>query len=298
MSVWSKLTGAWRAAFGPSLERDRLANTIVETRTEFQSSPVGVANTPWAQAVDGYLVKADDCLRCNNLQSGWVTVQMAQRTLLARSNDFARANRVAIVLQCELEKISGWRSRAISNLICDQQGNLQTIKDEEGILRLVDALSLRDDYSNNSYFKILLRRRHLVMLFAILVLGVSLSLFVWPVDFLPNPPDEKTWRFLIVLSGFLGAGISIAQNLLSTDISAKIPAQQIGSFLVWMRPAIGASAALLAIALIGAGEKLNVFNGTLIKNTGAIIAIAFAAGFSERFITQAIEKISKPSDNA
>ena len=101
---------------------------------------------------------------------------------------------------------------------------------------------------------------------------------------------------MILLAGILGAGLSVAQNLLSTDISAKIPAQQIGAFVVWMRPAIGAAAALLAIALVEAGSVLNVFTNDIGKNSGATLAIAFAAGFSERFITQAIEKISGPSD--
>jgi hypothetical protein len=120
----------------------------------------------------------------------------------------------------------------------------------------------------------------------LLLLAIIGSLFIWPVDNLPGLLNKRTGRVVIILSGILGASISFAQNLLSTDISAKIPAQQIGSFLTWMRPAIGAASALIAVKLIEAGSALHVFDDQLVKNSAAILVIAFAAGFSERFITQ------------
>ena len=99
----------------------------------------------------------------------------------------------------------------------------------------------------------------------------------------------------VILAGILGAGVSVAQSLLGADVSAKIPAQQIGSFLVWMRPVIGAAAALVAIALLGAGKEFKFLDENLFKNPAAILVIAFVAGFSERFITGAIERISEQS---
>jgi hypothetical protein len=231
----------------------------------------------------------------SNLQRGWVNVHLARRTALANSKDIPKANHVAISLRHELGKITGWRSKAISDLICDKDGRLRSIDSDEVILRLANAVWLRDDYANNSYFKILLRRRHLLTLFLLLVLAILGCLFIWPVDFLPKHLHGIRGRLLIVLSGILGASISVAQNLLSTDISAKIPAQQIGSFLTWMRPAIGAASALIAVALFEAGKTM-LFDASLVQNPGAILAIAFAAGFSERFITQAIERASERSD--
>ena len=63
-----------------------------------------------------------------------------------------------------------------------------------------------------------------------------------------------------------------------------------------MRPAIGAASALIAVKLVEAGSTLHVFNSSLATNPAAIMVIAFAAGFSERFISQAIEKVSEQSD--
>lgn len=163
------------------------------------------------------------------------------------------------------------RSKAISDLICNRNGDLLSINSPDDVFRLADAAWLRDDYTNNSYFKILLRRRHLCTLFVLLLLAIIGSLFIWPVDNLPGLLNKRTGRVVIILSGILGGSISFAQNLLSTDISAKIPAQQIGSFLTWMRPAIGAASALIAVKLIEAGSALHVFDDQLVKNPAAIL---------------------------
>jgi hypothetical protein len=194
--------------------------------------------------------------------------------------------------------VTGWRAKAISDLICDKEGALRKIDSPNDIFRVVDAVGLRDDHFNNSYFKILLRRRYLVVLLLILLLTVVFCIFMWPPAvkaFLPNELHGRLGLVKVMLCGILGAGVSVAQSLLSTDVSAKIPAQQIGSFLVWMRPAIGAAAALVAIVLLGAGQKFGFFSGDLIKNPAAILVIAFVAGFSERFSTGAIERISDHS---
>jgi hypothetical protein len=73
----------------------------------------------------------------------------------------------------------------------------------------------------------------------------------------------------VILAGILGAGVSVAQSLLSTDVSAKIPAQQIGSFLVWMRPAIGAAA-----ALVGKSQQMALLDGLNYSNRFAHCAYA------------------------
>jgi hypothetical protein len=145
-----------------------------------------------------------------------------------------------------LDKVTGWRAKAISDLICDKDGALRKIDSPNDIFSVVDAVGLRDDHFNNAYFKILLRRRHLVLLLLILFLTVVFCLFMWPPvvkTFLPQELQGPLGFATVILA----AGVSVAQSLLSTDVSAKIPAQQIGSFLVWMWPAIGAAAALVAL---------------------------------------------------
>ena len=88
-----------------------------------------------------------------------------------------------------------------------------------------------------------------------------------------------------LLFGILGATVSVAQSLMTQDIAAKVPEQQLGAFVVWMRPVIGGVAALLAVAILAAKPA-----GLKIEGLG-VLPIAFAAGFSERFIVGAVGRI-------
>jgi hypothetical protein len=284
----------WWSIFG-SPERDRLVAAIAGTRIELrlQLDSLGAkASIPWAKAADGYLIRAENCLRSCDLQHGWVNVLSAQRTMLANSVDFKMARRTAARLRREMEKATGWRARAIIDLICDKEGKLRNIESQSEIIRVADAVGLRDDLHTTTYFKIALRRRHLVNLFLLLLCAILGCLLTWPVDLLPNRGD-RLGLATIIFTGMLGAGVSVALSLMSTDAAQKIPAQQIGSFLVWMRPAIGAATALAATALLGAGKAFNVFSADLVNNSAAVLTVAFAAGFSERFITSAIERIAE-----
>jgi hypothetical protein len=58
-----------------------------------------------------------------------------------------------------------------------------------------------------------------------------------------------------------------------------------------MRPAIGAAAALIVFVLLHVNETLRIFAAD-VTNPAVIIAFAVVAGYSERFIVGAIERIS------
>jgi hypothetical protein len=157
--------------------------------------------------------------------------------------------------------------------------------------RGLDAIALLNDQANTTYFKILLRRRSLFQLFVILWLAIAICLILSAEGRLPPPFHEWPELAAVVLFGVLGATLSVALGLMASDVSAKIPAQLIGSFVVWMRPGIGAVAALVAFALIRGG-----FLDWLPKNENAVWVVAFAAGFSERFIVGAIDKVAPTDD--
>jgi len=85
--------------------------------------------------------------------------------------------------------------------------------------------------------------------------------------------------------------MSVSHGLLAADVSAKVPEQLIGAFVVSMRPAIGAVAALVALVILHAKDTFKFFDWDM-HNSGIVIAVSFAAGFSERFIVGAIERTS------
>jgi hypothetical protein len=277
-----------------SPDRDRLAGAISEVWIEFdrrvhRDGPDDLTE-PWARAACRFLLQADGYLAEWNLQQGWVALQSAQRAILTNPNDEGGLSRAAIVLRREVKKITSWRSNAIQDLISEPTGKLEPE-------RVIDALWLRDEEFNTNYFKISLRRRHLFHLFLLLLLGIGLCLLLTFLKKLPAPFTETKLVAAVILFGALGAVVSVSQGLLATQVSAKIPAQQIGSFVVWMRPAIGATLALVALVILYANENFKIF-GWDTKHVGVILVFAFVAGFSERFIVGAIERILEPADSS
>jgi len=277
-----------------SPERDRLAGALSETwidlDSELQKVGRGALTEPWARTAYRHLMQSETYLASWDLHQGWMSLAAAKRAMLSSPRDPELVARVATLLFHENEKLSGRRAKAVKDLICDEQGDLlQTLSKTPE--RVIDAVAIRDDQYQTTYFKILLRRRHLFQLFLVLLVAiVALVVFSWFGE-LPAPYDDAKGVLIVILFGVLGASLSVGQGLLATDLSAKIPMQQIGAFVVWMRPAIGAATALVALAVLHANDTFKFF-GWDTSVPGVVVAVAFAAGYSERFILGALERIS------
>jgi len=297
MTLGTETRALLRRVFG-SPDYDRLSGEIAQTWIDLdrqvQAAGPGALTEPWTRAAYRLLLQAESDLRARRLHEGWNALLAAQRALLASSPEPASVKRAAIILRREEDKISGWRAKAIADLIGDPR--VKFSKKEELTyakrMRVIEAMCIRDDQNRTMYLKIALRRQHLFHLFLLVWLGIGLCLLLSFLHLAPPPLASARQVAVVVLFGVLGATVSVAQSLMATDVSAKIPAQQIGSFLVWMRPGIGAAAALIALALLQAPEVFKIFNWTS-SNPAVVAIVAFAAGYSERFIIGAIERISQ-----
>ena len=286
-----------RQWFGSSPERNRLEGAIAQARIDLDQTGADARKEGWWVGSDCHLVEAAEYLRAGNYHQGWISLQAAQRAALLNPSDPDALQRAAIQLRRDIERVSGRRAKMINDLICDAKGDLRTdIFAGPLRMRVVDALVLRDDQFQTDYFKIMLRRRHLSLLFALLLLGIGICLTLSFLGALPDPFDKFGLMAGVVLFGVLGAALSVARGLLGADLSAKIPAQQIGSFVIWMRPAIGAAAALISFVLLNA-KVFSMFDWDP-KSPTIIFTVAIVAGFSERFIVGAIERIADENEKS
>lgn len=282
---------AARYWFWSSPERNRLEGAITQFRIQLEQTSEDSRKGSWWSNANIHLAQASLYLAARNYHQGWISLHAAQREAVLDPDDLDALQRAAIQLRCDLERVSGRRAKTITDLICDAKGELRTdIYSGPLRSRVIDALALRDDQYQTDYFKIMLRRRHLFLLFVLLVLGIGICLALSAAGALPAPFDRFGLMIGVVLFGVLGAALSVARGLLVTDISAKIPAQQIGAFMIWMRPAIGAAAALIAFVLLNA-KVFKIFDWDHESPT-IIFTVAIVAGFSERFIVGAIERIA------
>jgi hypothetical protein len=232
-------------------------------------------------------LRAEEQLSRWDIEGGWSSALAAQRAILSNPDNLERPKRVAIALRREADKITGWRAKAIADLLSETKGG-QEVLDR---LRVIDAVALRDDFAQNTWFKILLRKRHLFNLSIILWAAILLCLLLSWWGVLPNFLGVKQVTG-VILFGVLGAAVSVAQSLISQDVSARIPAQQIGALVIWMRPGIGAAAALATFAILNANEHFNLLGKNAIEP--AVVAVfSFLAGYSERFIIGTLDRLSQ-----
>jgi hypothetical protein len=306
MTIKARFIRFLHAIFG-SADYERLQSAISETWIDLdrqvQEAGPATLTEPWARAASRLLLDAESHLANCELQQGWVALSSAQRAMLSNTHDPDLVFRTAIALRQEVaKKVSDWRARAIADLICEKDGQLLAeLREPREVsaatrMRVSDAVAIRDDQYNTTYFKIALRRRHLRQLFAVLLIGIALVLVLSTMDTPPRPLGD--WKLVagIILLGAFGASFSVAQNLMTTDIASKIPDQQIGAFVIWMRPAVGAAAALVSLVLFHA---LHIHNVRVfeISDEAVALAVAFLAGFSERFIMGPIgnlERVASP----
>jgi hypothetical protein len=283
---------------------DRFNEVIIETKIDLNRQIACSATAgEWAKSASQFLDKADGCLKEWNIHQGWSLLKCARRAMLRNPDAADQVRLAAITLRREASKIPGWRAQAILDLICEPNGELiDDLKSFESKTiapelreRVIEAIAHRDESANTIYHKILLRRRSLIQLFVIVLIGVIICFILSLKPNLPEPFNDATRVATVILFGILGAALSVGHGLLAADVSANLPAQQIGSFIVWMRPWIGATAALIALAIVYANNTIPVFH-PISTESPVIAVIAFVAGYSERFIVGAIEKVSKIVD--
>jgi hypothetical protein len=279
-------------------EHERLMNFISDSWVDFDrevqniKGAEGAVTEPWARSAYMLLLRAEKYVANLEIEQGWAAALSAQRAILSNPHNPKRIQRAAIALRREADKITGWRAKAIQDLICDSSGKLIAFNTDDELMRVIDAMALRDDFAQNTWFKIVLRRRHLFSLSMILWIGIALVLLFSGLKIFPGFLTDMGQLSIVVLFGVLGAAVSVAQSLISQDVSDRIPVQQLGALVVWMRPGIGAAASLVVFALLYANKQFNVL--ALSTTEPPVIAVfSFIAGYSERFIIGALERFAK-----
>jgi hypothetical protein len=307
---WSRI---WCRLFG-SPQLNRLANALDEYEVRWKcrmQRAGGPSRNTCEQAVDECLARAKRALQEFDLDSGWQSLHTAQ-SLEIWSYDDDEVLKARRVVYEEATKLSGWRREAITKLVgsafyeeCDEPDAAQDSqkevrkyrKKDGGTLRreLYQATLVKNEDFNNLYYKIGVRGRNLkIAFFTLSVIVVGLP-FIWGWvlrNALGLQVTTVDWRRIVAieLTGIFGASFSVASSLTKSSVDEKIPQQMLGSVVTWMRPMMGAAAALVAYPLFKAGVLPAIISADP-NSTLAAFVVAFVAGFSERFIIGAVGAI-------
>ena len=271
-----KRTWAWSSN---QRSRDRLFRELEVFRVELaflEHRGMG-SGLAWADAARRHLDNVPGHLESGDIESGWRSLQAAQRTAVLGLDPATIGDR-ARILREESQKLSSWRAKSIQKLLSCPDQDLTAD-------RLIEALALRDEFAQNQYHKIDLMGDQLKVLLAIAAGALLLLLIMF---YRRSGEFSDPWSFttiaMVLLVGVLAASFSAAQSLITNTGGGKIPERVANHFVTIARALFGATAALGGYLLY----KSDTLKFTIGDNgIGASLAIAFLFGFAgERLISR------------
>ena len=265
----------------------RLRGTLAPYRLELAQRIADAgpqSDLGWAYAAISHLDDAQRFYDADELDAAWRSFHAAHRAQLGGLDDGERML-AADALRLESDaKLSGWRRKAVARALDADKGSVTAAQ-------LRHAAFLRDERAGNDYHQMLLLKDHLKVLLAVLfgsVLAVGALATWYPLELDAAPQVLDGRLFLAVaLFGLMGASFSAILSLAQASAGRRIPEVVQHSFVATMRPILGAATALAALVLLRGG-LLNL--GDL--RVGGVLAIAFAAGFTERLVVRAITVVA------
>lgn len=243
--------------------------------------------TACRQAASQLLLAAEAALEAGNIDAAWKHLHAAQRMEILRfDQQDPRLKNEAAVLREEAEKLNPWRKRAIDKLLGIKDSDLRP--DPESLYK---AAYIRDEhYANQAHKDTLLRdhARHLVLILTVLMLVLY---FLIQQQYLAANLQPSMF-VSVVIFGFFGGTVSAFISFPRSTASSRIPELVTANMVTLLRLFMGAASAVIVYVLLHSGLP-NIFAFKLPELTPyTIFAISFVAGFTERLVLHAVEKVA------
>jgi hypothetical protein len=263
----------------PGPRRRRLETAIVESRRELASRQRRPGTDGVRDTALSFVTEAEGLLKENRLDAGWAVLHLAQRTAIqSYLDEDVQAVVISLRNECD-EKLRGWRRSATA----DQLGKAGSTPSRENVQQAMKTLH---EHSDNTYHKLDLIHDQLRVLGPTLL--VALVVFAAAVVYGKYDIGElKAGDLLMVmLLGALGGALS-AVRATSKGSERKIPDRLFAAPVTLLRPIVGATAAT-GVALVLQAGVAKLGDGSRI----ALLAAAFAAGFSERWFLSLMQTVT------
>jgi ADP-ribose pyrophosphatase YjhB (NUDIX family) len=288
----------WWQSLWQSTSHTRLAQTLAAYRIELedlvaQSKASDGPSWPSDAALRN-LDRAEEALRSYDTDLAWRCFTAANRLALYGHHALAGQSAVndrarAILQEAQQKKLSGWRKSTIVDLL---DGDADVSPD-----KVVFAWQILDEHHANVYHKLRVVERQL----GLLAIAALVAVIVWiaaapslAVSLANSGPagsanlalDSRGFAAAIVLFGVMGAIVSGILSMARGPEGRAIPALLLDSMVTLARLALGAVAALAAATFLASGIIAGLEPGPEL-----VLAVAFAAGFSERLVVRAVESV-------
>jgi len=225
---------------------------------------------------------AKQALHLCEIELGWGYFHQAELLSLYLLDDKnLLRDRAQTTLDEAEEKLSYWRKKTVQSLL----GKDGDLKEEFDANDVYTALKILQEHHTNTYIKLS------TALFQLKILGptavVLIVLSPWILTNLSGLVEISNAFLLlsVILFGAMGGTVSGIITIARRSIMGKIPDQLLSSWLTISKPIFGAMSALAISVFLLSGL---IQSGDLTYSS--ILALSFAAGFSERLLLSAVEK--------
>lgn len=255
-----------------------------ETATAFQfaSSFVEIAKNHWD---------------ASQHEAAWTAYKGAERCLVELLDEDGLLLEQQQVLLESREKLSGWRKATVEQLLAsssDEPTPMNDLSRRAFVRRLQFARRVLDEQTDNTYLRTHVLRGHLrragvVLVVVMLLMWAAIAMAQatgWTPDRVQDPFTDP-WQFAVLAGlGAFGAAVSGVVRFMTADTEWRIPQLKAERVLIWLRPVVGAAAALVVIGVLESGL------GGLQLDAQAVLAIAVVSGFTETLVSRAVTQAS------
>jgi hypothetical protein len=293
-AAYDRLDGAltaYCAEFGALLDDlDRLEAAQDEGST--------AVDRDFAAHVGALLDQSSRNLQQGHIDQAWVCFHAARRVDLYgyAACDRLRGGETSLVRERAMEinreateRLSGWRAKAVSDLLCNQSGQVRRNPPVHAVMwarRLVDEAN----QANHAKRRYLQRQLRYLLGFGIVALTIFMIGVTRVNPFVAADVMLPAFALYIPLVGMLGAALFGVRSASKTATSSNVPQNFTPLGVVLARVFIGSLSAVALYLGLTAGVIDVVDDGTL--TPALLLLVAFAAGYSERLAPQAVERVS------
>jgi 8-oxo-dGTP pyrophosphatase MutT (NUDIX family) len=305
----SRIRRIWRSPSYERLVSAYAAYAVELDHTAKRCKQRPEADLSWASAAKELLDNVQQALDDGDVELGWQCFNAAQRMELFGLEQLEggrlEAKAQAILHEADA-KLGSWRKSTVQDLLA------QSDKGDVTAEEVYYASQILHEHHSNVYRRLDIVGRQ----FRILVIVAVLAAVGWgffaphlvesasggdspeaisseveagtPESPAPEVPlDNRALLASVALFGIMGASVSGLLSLAKATTGARIPDQLLNSWFTLTRPVIGAIAALAIHVFVLSG--LLAFGEPTLR---LVLAVSFAAGFSERLVVRAAESVS------
>jgi hypothetical protein len=288
---WPNFYPSNRARLEDSLTpyRSYLNRLIASTCPAALVQTVEQGECSWASHARMLLDHAAKAVEVGRTELAWKCFHEAQRMeiyglqqLAARGDAEPLRSRANYIANEAHQKLRGWRKETVKRLL----GSPESPRDDFTVAQITESHLILTESFANTYHKLRAQRWQVGLLSAVAIVALVTWLALGGFQLLAANAAATLPRVLlgsIVLFGVLGAAISGILSLVRSE-SGTIPQQLVAWTGTLARLVVGAVAALIVFLTIDkiVGQPVA---------PRLILLQSFAAGFSERLLTAAVDKV-------